>query len=180
MEDSVHALWGCILFKEIWWEVEACRVFLTERFVNFGDWFQGILLLKETNLPETVAYIAWRIWANRNASRVGTPSLPLSQICKDALERLNEFQATTFPPLPTAAVNHPTHWLPPPPFQLKANCDGAIFNGLDCVGLGIVIRNSEGMVFVALSERVTLPLSVDDLEALAWRRSVTFAIELGP
>ena len=76
-------------------------------------------------------------------------------------------------------MSHPTHWLPPPPLQLKANCDGAIFNGLDCAGLGIVIWNSEGSVIATLSEKVTLPPSVDDLEALAWQRSVTFAIELG-
>lgn len=95
------------------------------------------------------------------------------------MERLNEFQTTTSPPLPTVVANHPSHWLQPPPFQLKANSDGAIFNGLDCVGPGIVIRNSKGTVFASLSERVTLPPSVDDLEALAWRRSVTFAIELG-
>ena len=108
------------------------------------DWFNGILLQIETNMPETVAYIAWRIWANRNAARVGNPSLPLSQICNDALERLNEFQAATTPSPLIATASHPSHWLPPPLLQLKANYDGAIFNNLDCAGLGIVIRNSEG------------------------------------
>ena len=108
---------------------------------------------------------------------MGSPSLPLSQICKDALERLNEFQAATTPSSLIATASHPTRWLPPSPLQLKANCDGAIFNDLDCAGLGIVIRNSEGSMIAALSERVTPPPSVDDLEALAWRRSVTFAIE---
>ena len=42
-----------------------------------------------------------------------------------------------------------------------------------------MIRNSEGLVIAALLEKVTLPPFVDDLEALAWRRSVTFAMELG-
>ena len=130
-------------------------------------------------MPETVAYIAWRIWANRNAARVGNPSLPLSQICKDALERLNEFRAATTPLPLIATASHPSHWLPPPLLQLKANYDGAIFNNLDCASLGIVIRNSEGLVIAALLEKVTLPPFVDDLEALAWRRSVTFAMELG-
>lgn len=69
--------------------------------------------------------------------------------------------------------------LSPPPLQLKPNCDGAIFHGLNCAGLGVVIRNTEDLVIAALSERVPLPPSVDDLEAMAWRRSVTFAIEIG-
>ncbi|XP_050259001.1 uncharacterized protein LOC126704001 [Quercus robur] len=112
-------------------------------------------------------------------ARVGSPSLPLSQIHRDALERLNKFQTTTLPPLHTTVESHPTNWLPPPPLLLKSNCDGAIFHGLNCAGLGIVIRNSEGSVIAALSERVPLLPSVDDLEAMAWRRSVTFAIETG-
>ena len=157
----------------------ACRGFLSERFANFRDWFHCILLLKESNLPETMAYIAWCIWFNRNAARVSSPSLPLSQIHRDALERFNEFETATLPPLHITVESHPTHWLPPPLLQLKSNCDGAIFHGLNCAGLGIVIQNSEGSVIAALSERVPLPPSVDDLEAMAWRRSVTFAIETG-
>ena len=46
-------------------------------------------------------------------------------------------------------------------------------------GSVIVIRNSKGSVIAALSEKVTLPPSMEDLEALAWQTSVTFAIELG-
>ena len=34
-------------------------------------------------------------------------------------------------------------------------------------------------MIAALSERVPLPPSVDDLEAMDWRRLVTFAIEIG-
>lgn len=139
VEDSAHALWGCQLLKEIWWEIVACRGFLLEWFANFKDWFHGILLLKESNLPKTVAYIAWIIWYNRNAARMGSPSLPLSQIHKEALERLKEFQTTTLPLLHTTVESHPTHSLPPPPLLLKSNCDGAIFHGLNCAGVGIVI-----------------------------------------
>ena len=40
-------------------------------------------------------------------------------------------------------------------------------------------RNSKGSMIAALSEKVTLPPSVDDLEVVAWRRSIIFAMELG-
>ena len=146
VEDSAHALWGCQLLKEIWWEIVACRGFLSEQFANFRDFFYGILLLKVSNLPETVAYIAWSIWFNQNAARVGRPSLPLLQIHWDALERLGEFQVATLPPLHTPAEFHPTHWLSPPLLKLKSNCDGAIFHGFNYPGLGVVIRNTEGLV----------------------------------
>lgn len=50
---------------------------------------------------------------------------------------------------------------------------------MDYARLGVVIRNSEGSVIAALSEKVPLPPSVDDLEAIAWRRSATLAIKIG-
>ena len=91
IEDTVHALWGCQMLKELWWEVEPCRSFLSERFVNFRDLFEGVMLRNSHNIAETVAFIAWSIWFNRNASRVGILTLPITQIHRDALERLQEF-----------------------------------------------------------------------------------------
>nr|POE66421.1 hypothetical protein CFP56_29268 [Quercus suber] len=46
-------------------------------------------------------------------------------------------------------------------------------------GIGTVIRDSKGMVIVALSERITLPSIVEDVEALACRKAISFSIELG-
>ena len=65
---------------------------------------------------------------------------------------------------------HPTHWLPPSPNQYKVNSDGAIFQDSGSTGLGVVVRDSEGMVIAALSERIALPPTVEDVEALACRR----------
>ena len=71
-------------------------------------------------------------------------------------------------------------WLPPPPPpQFKANSDGAIFQDTGTAGIGVVIRDSEGMVIAALSERISLPSIVEDVEALACRKAISFAIEIG-
>ena len=43
----------------------------------------------------------------------------------------------------------------------------------------MVIRDSEGMVIAALSERIPLPSTVEDVEALACRKAISFSIELG-
>ena len=43
----------------------------------------------------------------------------------------------------------------------------------------MVIRDQEGSVIGALSERIALPPSVEDVEALAGRRAILFAQELG-
>ena len=46
-------------------------------------------------------------------------------------------------------------------------------------GIGVVIRNSGGQVIGALSDRINLPAIVDDVEALACRKAISFALELG-
>ena len=44
--------------------------------------------------------------------------------------------------------------------------------------LGVVARDSDGRVIAALSERISLPPTVEALEALACRKAVAFATDL--
>lgn len=55
------------------------------------------------------------------------------------------------------------------------NFDGAIFENLALAGLGIVIRDEQGLIIIALSQRIPLPNSVNMVEALAVRRAIIFA-----
>ena len=82
-------------------------------------------------------------------------------------------------PLFQQLVAHPVHWLPPPLSQYKANCDEAIFQDTNSAGLGAVVRDLGGWVIAALSECINIPSSVEELEALACRRAISFAIEIG-
>ena len=178
-EDILHALWGCQGVKEIWWEMVQCRTFLSDRFASFRDLFQGILLHKSPKFAELFAFIAWSIWFNRNAQRVGSSTIPISKIHRDAVERLQEFQMLQDIPLPSPKVVHPAHWLLPLLHQYKANCDGAVFRDINSAGLGVVIRDSAGLVIATLSERICLPSTVNELDALACKRAIAFALEIG-
>ena len=62
---------------------------------------------------------------------------------------------------------------------MKANFDGAVFADSDEAGIGVVIRNENGEVMAALSEKIALPPSVETLELLAAKRATVFAMELG-
>ena len=46
-------------------------------------------------------------------------------------------------------------------------------------GIGVVIRNSGGLVIGALPDRINLPATVDDVEALTCRKAISLALELG-
>ncbi|XP_065636040.1 uncharacterized protein LOC136070259 [Quercus suber] len=76
VEDAVHALWGCQVLKEVWWEEEILRNQLSMHFVDFRDLWIGITKLEEPNLVERFTFVAWSIWNKRNATRMQASSLP--------------------------------------------------------------------------------------------------------
>ena len=62
---------------------------------------------------------------------------------------------------------------------VKINFHGDLFGESDEAGLGVVIRNSEGEVMVAPSEKIMKPSTVETLELLAARCAVAFFLEVG-
>uniref|UniRef100_A0A7N2L7F5 RNase H type-1 domain-containing protein n=1 Tax=Quercus lobata TaxID=97700 RepID=A0A7N2L7F5_QUELO len=70
-------------------------------------------------------------------------------------------------------------WQPPNPGEYKTNLDGAMFTVSDEAGLGVVVRDSNGLVVAAMAEKMKQPHSVECLEMLAARRAVIFVKEIG-
>ena len=81
-------------------------------------------------------------------------------------------------PLPHAQRTAVT-WTAPKAHSYKLNFDGATFVEDGTAGIGVVIRNGAGLVMASLSQRIPLPVSVIEVEALAARRAMEFALELG-
>ena len=181
VEDTVHALWGCQSLKEIWWEEETCRKHLLEKFASFKDLFLGMKRHEIPNLAELFAMLAWSIWNKRNACRMGQVYLPNSRIFNDAVERLQEYHSVLDEPLSSSVgpILPATQWVPPENPLFKVNYGGALFRDTSTAGISAVVRDHDGHLIGALSERIQLPPSVEDVEALACRRAVTFAAKIG-
>lgn len=180
-EDTIHALWGCISLQEIWWEEQTCKIHLHENFANFRDLFQGFVLYKRPMLAETFAILAWSIWFNRNAKRMGKSFLPNHKIycrCNQAAMEVPNGPGAALDP-PSFPEHHPPHWHPLTGLTYKVNFDGAIFQDVRLAVIGIVIHDSKGEVIAALSEKTYLPPTVEDIYALACRRAMSFAHEVG-
>ena len=62
--------------------------------------------------------------------------------------------------------------------HLKINFDGAVFKETEEAGLGVAVRNSHGKVLASLAEKIKLPSSLDEVEALAAVRAITLALDL--
>ena len=58
---------------------------------------------------------------------------------------------------------------------MKVNFDGATFANVNKSGIGVVVRNSNGLVIASLAQQVPQSYKVVDIEALA----AAWALELG-
>ena len=108
---------------------------------------------------------------------MGKQTYSLTQVLDKAVDRKIEYAAPHM--ARSAAAVQCAHWSAPAPSWYKINFDGAVFEREDSAGLGVVIRNSEGLVMASLSQLVPLPFSVIEVEALAARRALEQAMEIG-
>nr|XP_023922049.1 uncharacterized protein LOC112033506 [Quercus suber]POE98459.1 hypothetical protein CFP56_14859 [Quercus suber] len=103
----------------------------------------------------------------------------MDRIYRDVVKRMKEFQSVQERSGNQTTVPYPTHWLPPLPSVYKVNFDGATFQDTASVGLGVVVRDLNDLVIVALSKQIRLPPTVANLEALACRRAILFITKIG-
>ncbi|XP_030959169.1 uncharacterized protein LOC115981127 [Quercus lobata] len=72
-----------------------------------------------------------------------------------------------------------TRWSPPQSGFIKVNFDGAVFGNLNMSGIGVVIRNNNGVVMASCAEKINQAYKVDEIKALAALKALKFAHELG-
>lgn len=175
-EDVVHALLLCSELKPLWCTRPERNHGTLHECSSFIDVFDFIFAGKKE--PELFAAVIWTIWNRRNNLCLGKPALPLDKVLEFTQERLMGTVATN------ERSSHPhgratNHWTTPDANGFKINFDGAIFADRDRAGIGVVIRNDVGMIMASLTQQIPLPTSVIEVEALAARRALELALELG-
>ncbi|KAK7815580.1 hypothetical protein CFP56_001439 [Quercus suber] len=70
-------------------------------------------------------------------------------------------------------------WKPPNAPCVKVNFDGALFSQAELAGIGVIIRNDQGLAMAALSQQIPSLASMEMVEVIAARRALMFAKELG-
>ena len=126
------------------------------------------------------AVTASTVWHRRNKSRLQTATVPLDRLAIFAENYLQNFadgSGLSVPPVRSAATT--VRWSPPCENRVKINFDGGLFGESDSAGIGVMIRNSEGEVMVALSEKIVKPQTTELVEILATRCAVLFSTETG-
>nr|XP_023888919.1 uncharacterized protein LOC112000982 [Quercus suber] len=115
---------------------------------------------------EQIVMVAWAVWTNRNKLKVGGVKKSSQQVVYGALDFLAEFQeggCTVF----VLSTNNQTNWLPPPPTRYKINVDGAVFAAQKLVGIGVIVRDLDGVLIGACRKKLRFPLGAVEVEAKA-------------
>lgn len=93
------------------------------------------------------------------------------------MDHQDEFIAVQ-PPLQARPTRQRAHWRPPPRDMLKINFDGALFTADKKSDIGVVKRNSQGLIIASLSQVLPQDYTVAEVEAFAAIRALQFAREL--
>ena len=172
----VHAIWECDQVQTCWGHAFMKLRQASLQLNSFTDLVSAVRNFEEG--LELFTVIAWLVWSRRNKCHFKENSIPPEKIRDAADSVLKEFRGSQ-KTRPERVQRQPQRWVPPEPGNYKVNYDGAYFAEEEAAGIGVVVRNELGQVMASLAEKLTMPPTVEILEALAARRAMVFMEELG-
>ncbi len=178
-EDAIHALWNCKQIQSVWDNEMWTQSFRSTPAVDFADLLSKVLHVGRSSDPETFIVICWALWQRRNKLRIHQEVEPINQVGSKAKCYLEEYNRENDHSNPNPQAAPATRWMPPKMLRYKINYDGAVFKETNEAGIGVIVRDSQGLVMASLTQKVLFPLSVPSIEAWAVKRSIQFALEIG-
>ena len=179
-KDPLHMVLHCSEVEPVWREHGWFSQAFSSPPSDFTDLLSRFLQVTEDNRAELFICMAWSLWQRQNKLRIGLPSPPLNQVGPQAANFLQDYLDTQDIQAPSNSMATSTQsWTPLNTNSFKANFDGAVFNSSNSAGVGVIICDNNGEVTAAMSERILLPNIVLEVEVMACRRAVTFALEVG-
>nr|XP_023894814.1 uncharacterized protein LOC112006735 [Quercus suber] len=119
------------------------------------------------------------IWTQQNRILHGGKLQSPTQLNKRAFDLLAEFRQAQEQLTIVSRTSTESRWCPPPISRFKLNFDVAIFPDLKCSSLGAIIHNENGEVMGAMSAKGPQVQDSIEVEVLACRRALEFAIDIG-
>jgi hypothetical protein len=155
-EIAQHALWSCPSIQDVWGYGPKKLQKGTEGIQNFTKVFDEYLMERcDLFKIELIVVVAQKIWFHIYGVVYGEAFIHPQQVFREASLFLYEFWRTAAKDL-AATSSIPTEssllWQSPPTGMYKVNWDAAVDQKNERIGIGIVVRNHEGVV---LAERST-------------------------
>ena len=156
-EDGSHSIFFCFDVQVVWRSDSQWSKLSALEGQSMKDIFK--FALSKNKDTELLAYMGWAIWNRRNQIRFNEVACPLNQIFNLSKERKAKFQGTR-PSISKLVHKNHVLWKPPNIDEMKVNYDGTIFSKDGRARLGVVVRNSDGVVIASLSQQIPLPATV--------------------
>ncbi|XP_042969115.1 uncharacterized protein LOC122301804 [Carya illinoinensis] len=178
-ESTVHALWSCPSASYVWAENDspvkkwACSV------VNFMELWKKLNYCLEEEKVGLVACTLRRIWLRRNAVIFEKNFECPKVLTSIAQQNFAEFSEANSGPKSAQVNRSYARWKKPDVLVCKFNWDAAIDATKKRVGVGIIVRDSDGEILACLCLSVNYLLKPACAEAYALRRAMFFCLELG-
>jgi len=107
--------------------------------------------------------------------RENQPSWPLLEVGERVVALVREFLDLSKPGALPRSSSVQVGWSHPPVGVFKVNFDASLFENTGSAGIGVAIRDFDGEIIAALSQRIPLPFSMEMAEAMAAHRALLFA-----
>ena len=148
IESASHALIYYDKLCEVWWNWQDCPINLLAKNICLVDLALKILDASTPLDLEILFAIAWSIWFNRNQVVHDSNGNLSYQIWNLVLRTQEDYKnAILYNHVKQQAPD--VGWVAPPPKIYKINVDGATVGAGGRSSMGVVIRDSGGMVIVA-------------------------------
>ncbi|MED6132411.1 hypothetical protein PIB30_018802 [Stylosanthes scabra] len=148
--------------------------------LNLKDWIVGMMEKTSRDGGGLFLYCLQNLWCGRNLLVFQREASEPEQLVDRALRDFSEFSTAsirnrTVPQQPSPGSDSNSHWSPLPPGTFKLNFDAACnYDGRR--GVGVVIRNEDGVVNAAATMEVQENLSVKEAEAMGAFMGLEFAL----
>ena len=165
-------------------------------------WFLVHVQRSDNYVLSLAVTIAWAMWTRRNEKRHGRKFMTGLELVNWWVRYIDSFKAAnsadsassssaapnsadsaSSPSAAPSALGSAPHcrqvWSPPAGSVFKVNGDGAVFAQQRKSGVGVVIRNCEGLLMGALSMKLNQQLGSLEAEAKAYELGILFARDMG-
>ena len=161
-ETVAHVCWGCPAANDVW---GGCKIKLQKCNIGGSDFsqiFQEVVSRCDRAEVELFAFVARCIWLRRNDFIHGGNFTHPTQVLIDSEKALIEFQkanARLQEGEPVEKDEAPIRWQPPVRDMVKLNWDASMDTKTKTIGLGVVIRDTNGSFLAAFSKRIHTEVS---------------------
>ncbi|OMO85278.1 hypothetical protein CCACVL1_10296 [Corchorus capsularis] len=177
IEDSlVHTFFTCSFSAKVW---ENSCPWVMEILQNMrdGDDLWNCLMAKAAQLGSLalMANLLWLVWHNRNHSLheliCMTPNALSLAAARHVTMVANALQTSLVP----KPISRAIHWIPPMIAHYKINTDASFTASNGEAGLGVLIRDRQGLVFASATARIAHVLDPLFAEVYAIKFGITLA-----